>query len=331
MNSLRKPANSFEPAWWLPDGHSQTLWRKLAPPKPIELTRQRIELKDTDFIDIDWAGHAAHGDEDNELVVVVLHGLCGCSSSPYIAELQAELDRRHIPSVAMNFRGCSGEINRLARAYHSGVTEDLDEVFSNLMLEYPDKKFAFVGYSLGANVLLKWLGELAGHDSVYRAVAVSTPFSLAHCSRAMLRGISQFYGKYFVSRLLRDFNLKKDHFEKNGNVEQLQIIKALGDFEGIQTIWEFDDRITAPLHGFNNADDYYSQSSSIGFLGENRTDTLLIQSANDPMIPACSLPDRADLAANIELELCSKGGHVGFNSSGRSQWLSHRIANFIEA
>jgi uncharacterized protein len=320
----------FQSAWWLPDGHSQTLWRKYFPPQGVLHRRQRIELEDGDFIDVDWAGQIDPQRSKGKLCVLVIHGLCGCSESPYVAALQKALVYKKIASVAMNFRGCSGEVNRLARAYHSGVSEDLDNVFDVIARQLPDHKFVLVGYSLGANVLLKWLGENGSHPQVSKAVAVSTPFNLADCSRAMLDGLSQVYGKYFVRNLVKDFRNKQRHFHVSGNSEQSEMIKSLGNVEKISSIWEFDDRITAPLHGFAGAKDYYQRCSSIGFLASIETRTLLLQSSNDPMIPEHALPTRGMLAADVELELSSKGGHVGFICGNRKNWLEQRILRFIE-
>lgn len=321
--------SQFRPAWWLPEGHSQTLWRKLSPPEPVSQKRQRIELEDGDFIDLDWAGQVMATDADAATVVVILHGLCGCSGSPYVAALQDLLHSHQVASVAMNFRSCSGEVNRLASAYHSGISTDAAAVFSHLSGRYPRHRFVFVGYSLGANVLLKWLGEVQRHPQVAKAVAVSTPFSLALCSEAMGRGISRYYGGYFVRRLLQDVADKKQHFATTGNSEQLRRLEALGELRHIRSIWEFDDRVTAPLHGFNDAEDYYAQCSSARFLEAIETETLLIQSQNDPLIPAAALPDPARLPAMVSLELLAQGGHVGFVSGRRENWLEQRILRFV--
>lgn len=321
----------FKSAWWLPDGHSQTLWRKYFPPVGVAHRRQRIELDDGDFIDIDWATQVDPHQSKDKLCVLVIHGLCGCSGSPYVAALQKALANKNISSVAMNFRGCSGEVNRLARAYHSGVSEDLNNVFDVIAKQLPDHKFVLVGYSLGANVLLKWLGEKGSHPQVEKAVAVSTPFTLADCSRAMLGGLSQVYGKYFVRNLVKDFRYKEQYFRETGNEKQLEIIRELGEVEKISSIWEFDDQITAPLHGFSGAEDYYSRCSSIEFLPSIETRTLLLQSMNDPMIPEHALPTESMLASDVELELSRKGGHVGFICGNSENWLEQRILRFIEA
>jgi len=321
--------NQFVPTWWLPEGHSQTLWRKFSPSKKVGHRRQRVELEDRDYIDLDWTTLDPRNSRDNT-IVFFLHGLCGCSQSSYILAMQSLLNEQGIASVAMNFRGCSGEINRLAKAYHSGVSEDVNEVFEKLAAEYPQHNFVFIGYSLGANVLLKWLGEIRSHANIRKAVAVSTPFALEHCSQAMLQGVSRIYGQYFVRRLIRDFRDKQKYLHTI-NPEQAEHIAALGDTAAISSIWEFDDKITAPLHGFKGAEDYYQKCSSAGFLKSIAVDTLLIQSRNDPMIPAKSIPSTDMLSPSVSMQLTEKGGHVGFVSSSPDNWLEQRILNFMQA
>jgi len=280
--------NKFAPAWWLPGGHSQTLFRKFGPNDKVNHLRERIELADGDFIDLDWAADAPVGKEASETIVFILHGLCGCSRSAYVLSLQSLLSENNISSVVMNFRGCSGETNTKAKAYHSGISEDVNEVFTALCNKHPSKKFACVGYSLGANVLLKWAGEIEQHGQVKKIAAVSTPFSLSRCSAAMLSGTSQVYGKYFVWRLKSDLKTKIGEFRKHKNDEQLHQLEQLGDFSRIKTIWEFDELVTAPLHGFKGAEDYYAQCSSQDFIKQIKMETLLLQSKNDPLIPANS-------------------------------------------
>ena len=329
-----RDGKKFKSAWWLPEGHTQTLWRKLTAKDTVLHRRERLELADGDFIDIDWCeGFSVNGQqpEASSGIIVVIHGLGGCSSSPYIIALQNCLAGKGKRSVAMNFRGCSGEPNNLARAYHSGVSEDLNEVFIKLRTAFPDEEFMFVGYSLGANVLLKWLGEREHDHQITKAVAVSTPFRLDECSKAMLRGTSRFYGSYFVNFLRNEFNSKMDDFTKRGLGKQSKILASLGDLDRINSLWEFDDLVTAPLHGFKNADDYYDKSSSAQFLGQINTDTLLIQSKNDPLIPASALPSAQSLSPCVKMELSGKGGHVGFISGNKDNWLERRIVDHLIA
>jgi len=320
---------AFKPAWWLRDGHSQTLWRKFFPPTVIAHRRQRVELNDGDFIDLDWAQQVDPASSRDATIVVIQHGLCGCSGSPYVIALQSLLASHGVASTALNFRSCSGEINRLAKTYHSGISEDTQAVFNKLTEQFPRRKFIFIGYSLGANVLLKWLGEIERHPQLKKAVAVSTPFSLALCSGAMLSGVSRFYGDYFVRRLVQDVESKKRHLANGGNKDEWQRMEALGEVQNIRSIWEFDDKVTAPLHGFRDAADYYEQCSSQRFIDAIKVDTLLIQSRNDPMIPPAALPNRSGLPANVELELQDHGGHVGFISGNRDNWLEQRIVSFV--
>ena len=319
---------TFEPAWWLPEGHSQTLWRKFAGAEPVEHIRNRVELEDGDFIDVDWLSASQADAGGQRALVFLLHGLCGSSSSSYILSLQRHLSKGGYRSVAMNFRGCSGDLNRRSRAYHSGVSDDLQEVLSAVIETFNPDSVSLVGYSLGANVLLKWLGEGRDYTKINRAVAVSTPFTLGLCSQAMLSGVSRLYGGYFTRRLLRDFLAKRRAFKQAGAADFDQL-SELGDVSHISSILDFDDSITAPLHGFRNASDYYERCSSIYLLPGITVPTLLIQASDDPLIPPAALPDRSQLSASTRLELSAKGGHVGFVSGRDSDWLERRILRFL--
>ena len=326
--------SAFQSARWLPEGHSQTLWRKFAGAEPVQQRRERVELNDGDFIDLDWSGSESAVTDAGVPIVLIIHGLCGCSESSYVLALQKELLHNNISSVVMNLRGCSGEVNRKAQAYHSGVSDDLAQVFQHLTENYPQREFVTIGYSLGANVMLKWLGEVGARNeerAPIRAVAVSTPFTLALCSEAMLAGFSRLYGRYFTRRLLAEFQRKKQTFLRRGEQEELAILDALDDTESIASIWEFDDRITAPLHGFKSASDYYQQCSSINFLSDIKTETLLLQSHDDPMIPPAALPSADEISTAVHLELSQRGGHVGFVAGLGKQWLEQRILGFIVA
>lgn len=317
----------YRAPWWLPGGHVQTVWRKLAPVPVLRRGGQRLELADGDFIDLDWYP-ADRAEAARRPLVVALHGLCGCSSSPYILALQHHLHGRGYDSVAMNLRGCGTEPNRLARSYHSGCSDDLEEVVRALPEGRP---LVLVGYSLGANVMIKWLAETSRHDRVQAAVAVSTPFSLARCCDAMINGrVSRFYGHYFLRQLLRAMERKKQWLAWSGRHAALAELDALADPGTLRNIREFDDRVTAPLHGFASASDYYRRCSSGAFLYRVKTPTLIIHSHNDPLIPPASLPDAARLPDNIIWDVHERGGHVGFAVSGRRFWLEQRVVDFME-
>ncbi len=319
--------NGFRAAWWLPGGHLQSLRRKFGPGVTVAQEGERLPLEDGDFIDLAWVrpgGEIAPGDP----VVFVLHGLCGCSESLYVQALQHHLLARGIASVAMNFRGCSGEPNNKARSYHSGVSADVDQVFWKLRERLPENSFHCVGYSLGGNVLLKWLAETGGPAGLDRAASISAPFDLAQCSAALGRGLTRYYGRYFLGRLQQDLAAKKRRFKETGNEAELALLEALGPLQDIANLWEFDDRVTAPLHGFADAADYYAKCSSLPLLAGIRTPTLLIQSADDPLVPSASLPNPARLPRNVRLELTGAGGHVGFFAADGSH-LEQAIADFL--
>lgn len=321
--------HEFKSAWWLPEGHSQTLWRKFAGAPAVNHERERIELSDGDFIDIDWLTAEEEAGNSAQPLVFILHGLCGSSSSSYVLSLQTLLMENGFNSVVMNFRGCSGELNRKAQAYHSGVSHDLEEVLRRVISRHQPEAVSLVGYSLGANVLLKWLGEHHDYSKIDKAVAVSTPFALGLCSREMLSGLSRIYGRYFTRRLLSDFMHKRKMFESQNKGPELEQLLRLGDVSGVSNIWEFDDLITAPLHGFEDAGDYYDRCSSIKFLPEISTSTLLIQGYDDPLIPPVALPEVGMVSESTVMELSPKGGHVGFVSAQHGNWLENRILKFL--
>lgn len=319
-------AANFTSPWWLPDGHTQTLWRRFVPGNNIHQRRQRVELSDGDFIDVDWVD----GPAGSQLpVIFLLHGLCGSSGSPYIQSLQRFAQQQGYTSVAMNFRGCSGEINRLARAYHSGCIEDVEEVYQAVRGQVGDRPFVCAGFSLGGNVLLNWMAQLSPSHHVLGGVAVSTPFSLAYCSEALNTGMSRLYGQYFRGRLVRDVEAKRAWFRHQGWHQEEEKLASLGDLRRLRTLWEFDDQVTAPLHGFADAPDYYARCSSGNVLGAIKVPAVLIQSRNDPIIPERSLPDPTELPARMRLLLTEAGGHVGFTSASDPLWLERRILEAI--
>jgi len=322
--------DSFRPKPWLRNSHAQTLWRKYVPAPKVQHRRQRVELNDGDFIDLDWCVSESEKEENNGTIVLLLHGLCGCSRSGYIQSLQYRLGLSDTASVAMNFRNCSGETNRFARSYHSGVTADLAEIVATLRREHRAVEINAVGFSLGANVLLKWLGELATESPIHRAVAVSTPFNLTLCSRALQEGMSRMYGRYFLRRLVADVEHKKRVFQQVGNQEQLDLLLSCGNLGRLSSLWEFDDRVTAPIHGFDNAAHYYEQSSSLNYLADVEVPTLLLQSRDDPIIPPQALPEHQQLSAPIVQDFFDHGGHVGFASASDRFWMEDRIVGFLK-
>ncbi|MEJ2687341.1 MAG: hydrolase [Gammaproteobacteria bacterium] len=300
--------SEFRPAWWLPGPHLQTLMPNLLRHPPRRgLQRERLELEDGDFLDLDWAGPA-----DGSLVLV-LHGLEGSIRSPYAAGIVNTLAAAGYRIVLMHFRGCSGEPNRLPRSYHSGETGDLDTIVRELKHRHPDRLLFALGYSLGGNALLKWLGEKGVDASVDAAVAVSVPFELSQAGRRLKRGFSRSYQWHLLGRLRRSVRLKARRMELPIAVEKLTAMR---------TFREFDDQVTAPLHGFRNADDYYRRCSSRQFLATITVPTLIIHSLDDPFMTPQAVPADDELSPQVTLELSDSGGHVGF-VSGTLPWRPH--------
>lgn len=297
----------------------QTLWPVLfrRPPEP-DTHRERLELPDGDFVDLDWTTG------DSGPLVLLLHGLEGSLRSKYARGLLARLQGLGWRGVLLNFRGCSGEPNRHARAYHSGDTADLEFVIDRLRAREPGLRLAAVGFSLGGNVLLKWLGESGARSRLDAAVAVSVPFQLGLTTRNLENGFRRVYQEHLLKRLKRSMARKLDV-----HPEQVDAT-VLGD---VASIWEFDERVTAPLHGFAGADDYYTRSSCRQFLAGIDTPTLILQAHDDSFVPEHVLPEAAELGPKVRMELSRHGGHVGFVSGGwplrGRYWLEERIPDFL--
>lgn len=294
----------FRPAPWARDPHVQTLAaRALRPPAPLPMLRERWELPDGDFLDLDLAPEPSPGAP----LALVLHGLEGSSRRRYVLTACRELSRRGVRAIALNFRGCSGEMNRRPRLYHSGETGDPAWVLGRLRRGFPGRRIGALGFSLGGNVLLKLLGERedGGAGVVDAAVAISVPMDLAAGSGFLEETLAgRAYARYFLRSLKRKVRAKR------------ALLEGLVDVEatlGSRTLRQFDDAATSRLHGFEGASDYYRRCSSAGFLEGIRVPTLVLHSLDDPFLPGPALP-RDALAANpsITLALNERGGHVGF-------------------
>ncbi len=320
---------TFKPAWWLNNAHLQTLYpaliRKTPPP---ELRRERLITPDNDFIDIDWCG------EGRQPLIILLHGLTGSSQSVYIKGLQRTLLQQGFRSVTLNFRGCSGELNDSARCYHSGETEDIHFLYQTLRQREPDAPCAAVGFSLGGNVLLKWLGEQGSQLSLFAAIAVSVPLALSACATKLDGGFSRLYRKKLLDELKQHIQEKQRHLEKQGKRQEANRIERLGDLSGIKSFWQYDERVVAKLHDFKNAHDYYQRSSSRQFLKSIAIATLLIQAVDDPFMTEDVIPDLDELSASVHLEITQGGGHVGFIAGEipfkPDYWLEQRIPEFLK-
>lgn len=309
----------FQPAWWLTNPHLQTLWPTLFRRiKNIPLERERLELPDGDFVDLDW-----HGKNRQAPIVLILHGFEGSIQSPYAKGMLQAIYQHGWCGVFMHFRGCSGEPNRLLRGYHSGETEDLANVIDILKQRVPHQSLAVIGFSLGGNVLLKWLGETSEKNPLTAAIAISVPFELHKAAKKIDSGFSRIYQQYFLKSL-------RERLGKKFRMKGIENYAVLSD---IRTIEEFDDKITAPIHGFKNAKEYYIKSSSRQFLHAIRVPTLIIHAKDDPFMPKDVIPESYELADCVQLELTEKGGHVGFISGEfpwcAEYWLEKRVPAYL--
>ena len=320
----------FKPSWWLNHSHLQTIYpslcRKISAPSIV--FRERLTTPDNDFIDIDWCGQ-----NSSSPLVILLHGLSGSSKSSYIKGLQQQLSKQGFRSVALNFRGCSGQANHLARCYHSGETEDIDFLYRLLRQREPNTKFAAVGFSLGGNVLLKWLGEQRDKIDLSAAVAVSVPLVLSLCANRLDQGFSKLYRFSLLRELKQYVTDKLTTLENIGRLEEVEKIKQLGDLSKIKSFWEYDDRVVAKLHGFKDVHDYYQRSSSRQFLKSIQVPSLILQALDDPFMTADVIPEGDELSPYVVLELSEHGGHVGFVSGNNpfkaEYWLEQRILSFL--
>jgi len=311
--------SGFHPAWWCRGPHAQTLWARLFRRAPlIPYRRERLELPDGDFIDLDWLP-GGRGP-----IVILLHGLEGSSHSPYARGIMTAIERRGWRGVVMHFRGCSGVPNRLARGYHSGEIGDFSFLIRTLREREPDAVLAAVGISLGGNVLLKWLGTNAETNTLRAAVAVSVPMLLGITADRLSVGFSRLYQWYLMTSLRRS------------TIEKIKRIKMPVGAERVMachTLREFDHFVTAPLHGFHGAEDYYSRSSSRQYLKDISIPTLIVQAEDDPFMTEGTIPESQELSQSVSLELSKRGGHVGFVSGRwpwRSRfWLDERIPDFL--
>ena len=288
------------------------MWGKFARrPGKFRTRRECLTAPDGDNIEL----HHLDGASDGAPRVLLLHGLEGSTRSHYVAGFLGEARRRGWGATLMMFRGCGSAPNIARRFYHSGETADVGYVFATLSRRSPGTPWLLAAVSLGGNVLLKWLGEVASAypTQIRAAAAVSVPFDLEAGARHISRGFARVYDRNFVRSLRRKAAAKLARYP------DLFDARAL---DRVRTIYQFDDAVTAPVHGFVNARDYYARSSSMGFLDRVRVPTLLLSSADDPFLPGIVLErvrQRADANPALTLEFTSRGGHVGF-VAGRLPW-----------
>lgn len=290
----------------------------------ISYRRVRLDTPDGDFIDLDFASIPGIELEQDAPLVVLLHGLEGDARRSYASETYRQLARRGVRGVGMNFRSCSGEMNRTSSLYHAGKTDDVATVVNWLDDLFPHVAKGLVGYSLGGNMLLKYLGERGENTPIQAAAAVSPPFDLGRIARTFHVGSGRPYASSFMKSLR---NKALIHAQMNGSKIDVQGVLAA------KTMADFDDAVTAPLHGFRDADDYYARSSSGQFLSGIRVPTLVIRAIDDPFFGS-DIPHMA-LAANENLLplLVPHGGHVAFAEGWWPRrfryWAERQAARFL--
>jgi len=319
ISALMSNFKSYTAPVWLPSGHAQTIYASTFMRMPkLVFRRERWDTPDGDFIDLDWVD----GPETSPLVVL-FHGLEGNSSSHYSLYVMAELKTARWRGVVAHFRGCSGELNYLPRAYHSGDADEIEWIVKRLKAIAGNNALFAIGVSLGGNALLKWLGLAQMGDILRAAVALSAPVDLHVAGRNLEIGFNKIYTQHFLRSLKKKSLLKlacyPRLFDKNAMLTS-------------NTLYEFDNIVTAPLHGFRDTDDYWSKASSKSCLKSILTPTLLINARNDPFFSPSSLPRADEVSSNVYLEYPDQGGHVGFIDNpfpGKFNTLLQRIIYFF--
>ncbi|QQX82624.1 hydrolase [Shewanella sp. KX20019] len=314
----------FSPPWWARNPHIQTILPVLTKVDRPRLERERLELDDGDFIDLDWQGQPKSG----QVIVVIVHGLEGSSDSHYARRILAACKTQKLCAVVHHHRSCSGELNRLVRGYHSGDTQDIHATLTQLKQRFPDSPLLAVGYSLGGNVLIKYQGEQQDNSLIERAVAISAPLHLAACAKRLEKGFSKVYQSYLIKQLQQKMIGKIS----TPSLKNLMPISQT-EIEHLTTFHAFDDQITAPLHGFNGVDDYYHRASGLPYLSQIQKPTLVIHAKDDPFMTHAVIPSSEQLAEQVEYELHDNGGHVGFIDGGTPwrprYYIENRILSFL--
>ncbi|WP_417760772.1 hydrolase [Shewanella sp.] len=313
-------ASHFRPPWWARNPHIQTILPVITKQPLPALQRQRLELADGDFIDLDWLVPR----RADAATVVIVHGLEGSAQSHYARRMLLQCQQLGLNAVVHHHRGCSGEDNRLPRSYHSGDTSDLHVTLSRIKQDAPQQPLWAVGYSLGGNVLAKYLAEQGEHCLLQAAAVVSAPLELAGCARKLEHGFSRVYQRHLLKQLQRKMQLK----------QQRHPSLTMPGLSALNTFYRFDDRITAPMHGFAGADDYYQRASAKPLLAQIAIPTLILHAADDPFMSESVIPDTRHLPATVHYELAVHGGHVGFINGGTPwrprYYLEHRVLNFLQ-
>ncbi len=307
---------------WLANPHLQTIYGSVLARRPrVDYRRERWEAPDGDFVDLDHVDGGADRPR-----VVLFHGLEGSSNSSYARMLMHRVAARGWRGTVVNFRGCSGEPNRLPRAYHSGDSAEVAWILARLKAQAPAAPLHAAGISLGGNALLKWLGEQgeAARPVVASAAAVSAPLDLMAAGEALGRGFALVYAKHFLATMKARAAAKHARFPGMFDLARMRASR---------TLREFDDVVTAPVHGFRDTDDYWTRASSKPLLRAIAVPTLVLNARDDPFLPAWALPGTHEVSPAVRIEFPERGGHVGFVTGpfpGHIGWLPARLLHFFD-
>ncbi|MBT0587870.1 hydrolase [Alteromonas oceanisediminis] len=317
--------SEFTPSAWAKNRHVQTIWpRFFQRRQPLTFTEQRVETPDNDFVDLAWSAEP----EPCKGIVVIFHGLEGSIRSHYANDIMAFLYTQGWRVVLMHFRGCSGSVNNTTKTYHSGDTLDATFILERLRAQFGEQLMIGLGFSLGGNVLLKLLGEQPKQKWLQAACVVSAPLKLAECASSMQQGFSRVYQRYLLASMKRTLLKKMQRIDYS---RVLPITEA--HVKDITSFRQFDELVTAPLHGFEDAVDYYEKCSGFYFLSAIRTPTLVLHAKDDPFMNEQVIPEPSDLSSSVTVELSEYGGHVGFMQGTPWRpviWFHQRVASYLD-
>ena len=292
----------------------------------VNLLEEILELPDQDFLEWFWLRDTYEAPAEVP-TILILHGLEGCARSNYVQDLMRQLGSLGWRAVVMQYRNCGEKPNRLAQSYHAMRWQELDWTVENLRGRFPGAPIGVVGFSIGGSILLNWLGQNE-IKHIATACAISVPYKLAPCADRLNQGFSKIYQTYLMRRLKRSAVRKGDLLKDALGLSDLSQINKLN------TLWEFDDLLTAPLHGFKNVHDYYEKASCHQYLKSVQVPTLLVHALDDPFMVPEVVPQASDLSGLIQTAFVPLGGHVGFVSGslpGKEwSWLSQIVPSFFE-
>jgi len=311
--------SDYSPPLIFKNGHVSTIYSaKLRPSVYLPQERERLTLPDNDFIDLDWS----YANHSKNRLAILLHGLEGNAQRSYIKAAGLQLVNSNWDVAAVNYRGCSGENNLAYQSYHSGKTDDLEVIINHILEKDTYQEIVLLGFSLGANLLLKYLGERNNVPfEIKKGVAISVPTSLRGSLESLMKPENWLYSKAFLINLKKKYLLKIKQHPSKMNVSDLNKIKTLKDF---------DDMYTSKAHGFKNAYDYYKKNSSNQFIPNIKIPILILNAKNDSFLNKDCYPYRiAENSKNIFLETPLYGGHVGFHQTNKEYYSERRTLQFL--